>query len=221
MWSQLHKHQAAKTSRCSTSSNRYVRNRQDRHISEVKGASFEEKLEILKKKIDEDLKRKRTDVAKELGLPPSTLSTIVDQRDQTMQNVKRFSVNTKKAKAAHNVKLEEVLLTFRCNSVGLCFADNDCQLFFGNAVFRNLQWLPHRSQKLSMTGTSSAPSGYRQRHNDTSVKSSIIRHLVLSFLFSVLFLRPFSNFQTRSSVEGASTCVRYMIVKPNGGRCSG
>lgn len=68
-----------------------------------KAISFKEKLEILKK-IDEDPKRKRTDVGKELGLAPSTRSTIVGQRDQIMQNEQRVSVNTKEAKTAHYIR---------------------------------------------------------------------------------------------------------------------
>lgn len=76
-----------------------------------KALSFKDKLEILKK-VDEEPKKRRIDMAKELGLPLSTLSTIVGQRDQIMQNVQRFGVNSKEAKSAHHVKVEEVLLTW-------------------------------------------------------------------------------------------------------------
>ncbi|KAL1427740.1 hypothetical protein MTO96_017133 [Rhipicephalus appendiculatus] len=74
-----------------------------------KALSFKEKLDILKK-VDEDPKRKRIDVAKELGLASSTLSTIVGQRDEIMRNMQRFSAAAKKAKTAQNVKVEEALL---------------------------------------------------------------------------------------------------------------
>lgn len=76
-----------------------------------KALSFKEKLDILRE-VDKDPKRKRADLAKELGLAPSTLCTIVGQRDQIMQNAQRFSVNAKEAKTAHHVQLEEVLLTW-------------------------------------------------------------------------------------------------------------
>ncbi|KAH8010092.1 hypothetical protein HPB51_024767 [Rhipicephalus microplus] len=74
-----------------------------------KALSFKEKLDILRK-VDEDPKRKRTELAKELGLATSTLSTIVGQRDTIMKNVLLFSANAKQAKTAQHVKLEESLL---------------------------------------------------------------------------------------------------------------
>lgn len=76
-----------------------------------KALSFKEKLEILKK-VDEEPKKKRADLAKELGLAASTLSTLVGQRDQIMRNVQLFGLNKKEAKTSHHVKLEEVLLTW-------------------------------------------------------------------------------------------------------------
>ncbi|KAH8038696.1 hypothetical protein HPB51_002840 [Rhipicephalus microplus] len=76
-----------------------------------KALSFKEKLDILRK-VDEDPKRKRTELAKELGLATSTLSTVVGQRETIMKNVLSFNVNAKQAKTAQHVKLEETLLTW-------------------------------------------------------------------------------------------------------------
>lgn len=76
-----------------------------------KALSFKEKLDILRK-VDDDPKRKRIDVAKELGLAPSTLSTVVGQRDEIMRNVQRFSADVKEANTAHYVKVEDALLTW-------------------------------------------------------------------------------------------------------------
>ncbi|KAH7943183.1 hypothetical protein HPB52_006228 [Rhipicephalus sanguineus] len=76
-----------------------------------KALSFKEKLDILKK-VDEDPRRKRIDIVKELGLAPSTLSTILGQRHEITRNVQRFSANVKEAKRAHYVKVEEALLTW-------------------------------------------------------------------------------------------------------------
>ncbi|KAG0430768.1 hypothetical protein HPB47_022392 [Ixodes persulcatus] len=73
--------------------------------------SFKEKLEILNR-VDSEPKRKRSDLAKELGLPPSTLCTIVGQRDTILKNVQDFSGNVKQAKTAQHVKLEDILLTW-------------------------------------------------------------------------------------------------------------
>lgn len=60
--------------------------------------------------VDEDPKRKRTDLAK-VGLASPTLSTTVGQRDIT-QNVQRFSADARKAKTARYVMVEDVLLTW-------------------------------------------------------------------------------------------------------------
>ncbi|KAH8019706.1 hypothetical protein HPB51_021028 [Rhipicephalus microplus] len=76
-----------------------------------KALSFKEELDILRK-VDEDPKRKRAELAKELGLATSTLSTIVGQRDTIIKNVLSFSVNAKQAKTAQHVKLEKSLLTW-------------------------------------------------------------------------------------------------------------
>ncbi|KAG0441818.1 hypothetical protein HPB47_015841 [Ixodes persulcatus] len=57
-------------------------------------------------------KRKRSDLAKELDLPPSTLCTIVGQQDTILKNVQHFSGNVKQAKTAQHVKLEDILLTW-------------------------------------------------------------------------------------------------------------
>ncbi|XP_049522088.1 tigger transposable element-derived protein 6-like isoform X1 [Dermacentor silvarum] len=76
-----------------------------------KALSFKEKIEILKK-VDENPKKKRVELAKELGIAPSTLCTIVGQRDVVMKNAQHFGVNVKQAKTATHVKLEEVLLTW-------------------------------------------------------------------------------------------------------------
>lgn len=76
-----------------------------------KALSFKEKLDILRK-VDEDPKKKRTELAKELGLATSTLSTIVGQRELIMKNALSFNVNAKQAKTAQHVKLEETLLTW-------------------------------------------------------------------------------------------------------------
>lgn len=73
--------------------------------------SFKEKLEILNR-VDSEPKRKRSDLAKELGLPPSTFCTIVGQRDTILKNVQHFSVNVKQAKTAQHVKLKDILLTW-------------------------------------------------------------------------------------------------------------
>ncbi|KAH8029604.1 hypothetical protein HPB51_001886 [Rhipicephalus microplus] len=72
-----------------------------------KALSFKEKLDILRK-IDEDPKRKRMELAKDLDLATSTLR-IVGQRHTIMKNVLSFSVNAKQAKRAQHVKLEESL----------------------------------------------------------------------------------------------------------------
>ncbi|XP_064475501.1 tigger transposable element-derived protein 6-like [Ornithodoros turicata] len=70
-----------------------------------KALPFKDKLEILSK-------RKRADLAKELGIPQSALSTIVGQRDGILKNVQQFGINVKQAKPAQHVKLEEVLLAW-------------------------------------------------------------------------------------------------------------
>ncbi|XP_064462149.1 tigger transposable element-derived protein 6-like [Ornithodoros turicata] len=76
-----------------------------------KALSFKEKLEV-PSAIDQDPKRKRAQLAKELGLAPSTLNTIVGQREQILKNVQRFGANVKQAKTAQHVNLEEILLTW-------------------------------------------------------------------------------------------------------------
>ncbi|KAG0445622.1 hypothetical protein HPB47_013420 [Ixodes persulcatus] len=76
-----------------------------------KALSFKEKLEILNR-VDSEPKKKRSDLAKELGLPPSTLCTIVGQRDTILKNVRHFSGNVKQAKTAQHVKLEDIPLTW-------------------------------------------------------------------------------------------------------------
>ncbi|KAH9382291.1 hypothetical protein HPB48_022613 [Haemaphysalis longicornis] len=76
-----------------------------------KALSFKEKSEILKK-VDKNPNKRRVDLAKELGLAPSTLCTIVGQRDILLKNAQNFSGNVKQAKIGTHVKLGEVLLTW-------------------------------------------------------------------------------------------------------------
>ncbi|KAH8019548.1 hypothetical protein HPB51_019975 [Rhipicephalus microplus] len=76
-----------------------------------KALSFKEKIEILRK-VDEDSKKKHADMVKELGIAPSTLCTIVGQREVILKNAQYFGANVKQAKTATHVKLEDVLLTW-------------------------------------------------------------------------------------------------------------
>ncbi|XP_050037923.1 tigger transposable element-derived protein 6-like [Dermacentor andersoni] len=76
-----------------------------------KALSFKEKIEILKK-VDDNPKKKRVKLAKELGIARSTLCTTVGQRDVVMKNAQHFGMNVKQVKTATHVKLEEVLLTW-------------------------------------------------------------------------------------------------------------
>lgn len=62
-----------------------------------KAPSFKKKLEILRK-VDQDPKTKRADIAKELGLAPSTPCTIVGQRELATKDAQRFSIKIKRAK---------------------------------------------------------------------------------------------------------------------------
>ncbi|XP_050038275.1 major centromere autoantigen B-like [Dermacentor andersoni] len=76
-----------------------------------KALSFKEKIDILKK-VDDNPKKKRVELAKELGIAPTTLCTIVGQRDIVTKNAQHFGVNVKEMKTGKHVKLEEVLLTW-------------------------------------------------------------------------------------------------------------
>lgn len=72
--------------------------------------SLKEKLDVLHA-VDEQPAHKKADIAKDLGLSPSTLNGIIMKRAEIEENVALFG---RKAKQAHGVKygtLDETLLT--------------------------------------------------------------------------------------------------------------
>ncbi|KAH7982480.1 hypothetical protein HPB52_005276 [Rhipicephalus sanguineus] len=79
--------------------------------SQADAQQLSQKTDFLKK-VDENPKKEHVDLAKELGIAPSMLCTIVGQRDAVLKNAQHFGGNVKQAKTATHVKLEEVLLTW-------------------------------------------------------------------------------------------------------------
>ncbi|XP_037576660.1 major centromere autoantigen B [Dermacentor silvarum] len=74
-----------------------------------KPLSIKDKLNILAA-VDRNPKRKRIDIANELGLPAATVNTVVSKRKGIETNAMAFSGATKQACEAHHGELEEALL---------------------------------------------------------------------------------------------------------------
>ncbi|KAG0426595.1 hypothetical protein HPB47_026299 [Ixodes persulcatus] len=76
-----------------------------------KPLSLKEKLNILAA-VDRDPKRKRIDIARDLGLPASTVNTVVSKRKDIESNALVFSSATKQARGAKHGELEAALLNW-------------------------------------------------------------------------------------------------------------
>nr|XP_054922997.1 tigger transposable element-derived protein 6-like [Dermacentor andersoni] len=76
-----------------------------------KALSLEEKLDVLNA-VDRQPARKRVDIAKDLGLPPSTLNSIVSKRAEIQGNAALFGPKAKQARGAKYGNLDESLLTW-------------------------------------------------------------------------------------------------------------
>ncbi|KAK8781737.1 hypothetical protein V5799_016922 [Amblyomma americanum] len=74
-----------------------------------KPLSLKEKLNILAV-VDANPKKKRIDIANDLGLPASTVNTIVSKRKEIEGNALVFGAGTKQARGARHGELEEALL---------------------------------------------------------------------------------------------------------------
>ncbi|KAL1421397.1 hypothetical protein MTO96_000475 [Rhipicephalus appendiculatus] len=74
-----------------------------------KPLSIKEKLNILAV-VDRNPKRKRIDIANELGLPASTVNIVVSKRKEIETNALVFGGATKQARGARHGELEEALL---------------------------------------------------------------------------------------------------------------
>ncbi|KAH8027222.1 hypothetical protein HPB51_003675 [Rhipicephalus microplus] len=73
--------------------------------------SLEEKLDVLKA-TDKQPAQKRVDSAKDFGLPPSTLNSIVSKRDEIERIAALISPKGKQARGAKHKKHDEALLTW-------------------------------------------------------------------------------------------------------------
>ncbi|XP_064473928.1 MYND-type zinc finger-containing chromatin reader ZMYND8-like isoform X2 [Ornithodoros turicata] len=71
--------------------------------------SLERKLELLAA-VEREPDRARVDIAKEFGLPASTLNSIVARRNEVESNVQRFDAATKSAKTARYSAVETALV---------------------------------------------------------------------------------------------------------------
>lgn len=76
-----------------------------------KALSLKEKLDVLNA-VDTQPARKRVDIAKDLGLPPSTLNSIVSKRAEIEGNAALFGPKAKRARGAKYGNLDEALLTW-------------------------------------------------------------------------------------------------------------
>ncbi|KAG0432026.1 hypothetical protein HPB47_021215 [Ixodes persulcatus] len=76
-----------------------------------KPLSLKEKLNILAA-VDQDPKRKRIDIARDLGLPASTVNTVVSKRKDIESNALVFGSATKQARGAKHGELEAALLNW-------------------------------------------------------------------------------------------------------------
>uniref|UniRef100_A0A1E1X318 Putative tigger transposable element n=1 Tax=Amblyomma aureolatum TaxID=187763 RepID=A0A1E1X318_9ACAR len=76
-----------------------------------KALSLQEKLDALNA-VDRQPARKRIDIAKDLGLPPSTLNSIVSKRAEIEGNAALFGPKAKQARGAKYGNLDEALLTW-------------------------------------------------------------------------------------------------------------
>lgn len=75
-----------------------------------KALTLKEKLDILSK-VDENPRKKRVDLARELGLPVSTLNTIVGKQE-VIQKIQVFSAGVKQTRGAQHGKMEQILLAW-------------------------------------------------------------------------------------------------------------
>lgn len=73
-----------------------------------KAFSLQEKLNILRA-VEENPTRKRVCLAKELGLTPSTLNTIVARRSKIEENARNFAGGCKQARGAEHTPLDEAV----------------------------------------------------------------------------------------------------------------
>ncbi|XP_040358278.1 tigger transposable element-derived protein 6 [Ixodes scapularis] len=76
-----------------------------------KALSFKEKFDILRT-VDRNPSRKRSEVARELGLAPSTLNSIVARRKEIEAKAPFYQPGFKQARGAKHAKLEEALLVW-------------------------------------------------------------------------------------------------------------
>ncbi|KAH7959749.1 hypothetical protein HPB49_013538 [Dermacentor silvarum] len=76
-----------------------------------KPLSIKDKLNILAA-VDRNPKRKQIDIANKLGLPASTVNTVVSKRKEIKTNAMVFSGATKQARGARHGELEEALLNY-------------------------------------------------------------------------------------------------------------
>lgn len=76
-----------------------------------KALTLKEKPDILSK-VDENLQKKRVDLARELGLPVSTLNTIVSKREEIHKKIQVFSAGVKQTRGVQHGKMEQVLLAW-------------------------------------------------------------------------------------------------------------
>lgn len=76
-----------------------------------KALSLQEKLDIIRV-VKENPTRKRVDIAKELGLTPSTLNSIVATRGEIEENARVFDVKCKQAWSSEYTHLDEAVFTW-------------------------------------------------------------------------------------------------------------
>lgn len=76
-----------------------------------KALSLQEKLDIIRV-VKENPTRKRVDIAKELGLTPSTLNSIVAKRGEIEENARVFDVKCKQARSSEYTHLDEAVFTW-------------------------------------------------------------------------------------------------------------
>lgn len=76
-----------------------------------KALTLKEKLDILSK-VDENPRKKRVDLARELGLPVSTLNTIVGKQEEIQKKIQVFSAGVKQTRGAQHGKMEQILLAW-------------------------------------------------------------------------------------------------------------
>ncbi|KAG0419344.1 hypothetical protein HPB47_004179 [Ixodes persulcatus] len=69
------------------------------------------KIDIISK-VEEDRKKQRVDLARELGLPVSTLNTIVGKQEEIRNKVLVFDASVKQTRGAQHAQMEEILVAW-------------------------------------------------------------------------------------------------------------